>query len=92
VEDFMQLYNILLMLSNDSQAEVDAFILGEGAAVPQTQHPLRGPGVMETVYTRLRNELAHPRAGVNLHNTKAEMANRLGELVALTKRAIELHP
>jgi len=47
---------------------------------------------METVYTRLRNELAHKRAGVNIDNTKAEMANRLGGLIALTKRAIELHP
>ncbi len=45
---------------------------------------------METVYTRLRNELAHQRAGVNLDNTKAEMSNRLSRLIALTKRAIEL--
>ncbi len=45
---------------------------------------------METVYTRLRNELAHTRPGVSLHNTKTEMASRVGELVALTKRAIEL--
>lgn len=92
VEEFMHLYHILLMLLNDSQADVDAFIIGEDPAVPQTQHPLKGPGVTETVYTRLRNELAHKRAGVNLHNTKAEMANRLGGLIALTKRAIELHP
>lgn len=91
VEEFMHLYHILLMLFNDSQADVDAFILREDPAVPQTWHPLRGPGVMETVYTRLRNELAHRRAGVNLHNTKTEMANRLGGLIALTKRAIELH-
>jgi len=91
VEEFLHLYNILLMLSKDRQADVDAFILGEDPAVPQTQHPLKGPGAMETVYTRLRNELAHKRAGVNLQNTKAEMANRLGGLIALTKRAIELH-
>jgi hypothetical protein len=92
VEEFMHLYHILLMLFNDSQPDVDAFILRENPAVPQTQHPLKAPAVMETVYTRLRNELAHRRAGVNLDNTKAQMANRLGELVALTKRAIELHP
>lgn len=91
VEEFMHLYHILLMLSNDSQRDVDAFILAEDPAVPQTQHPRKEPGVMETVYTRLRNELAHKRIGVNLHNTKAEMANRLGELIAITKRAIELH-
>jgi len=92
MEEFMHLYHTLLMLFNDSQAAVDAFIRGEDPVVPQTQHPLKGPGVMETIYTRLRNELAHKRAGVNLHNTKTEMAERLGGLIALTKRAIELHP
>jgi hypothetical protein len=91
VEEFMHLYNALLMLYNDSQADVDAFIVGEDPAVPQRQHPRKPPGVMETVYTRLRNELAHQRAGVSLDNTKAEMVNRLGGLIAVTKRAIELH-
>ena len=44
---------------------------------------------METVYTRLRNEFAHGRPGVNLDQTKGEMADRIGGLVLLTKRAIE---
>jgi hypothetical protein len=91
-EEFMHLYNILLMLYNDNQAQVDVFIVSEDAGVPQTQHPLKAAGVMETVYRRLRNELAHPRVGVNLDNTKAEMANRLGALIGLVQRAIELHP
>ena len=93
VEEFMHLYHILLMLFNDCQAKVDAFILDADPAVPQTPRPPEAPraGVMETVYTRLRNELAHRRTGVNLDNTKIEMANRLGGLIALTKRAIELH-
>ena len=77
VEEFMHLYHILVMLFNDSQADVDAFIVGQDSAVPQTQHHFKAPGVKETVYTRLRNELAHNRLGVNLDNTKAEMANRL---------------
>jgi hypothetical protein len=91
VEEFMHLYNILLMLYNDKQADVDSFIVSEDPAVPQTRAPLK-QGVMETVYTRLRNELAHKRAGVNLGNTKSEMAQRLGGLIRLTKRAIEMHP
>lgn len=92
VEEFMHFYHILLMLYYDRQADVDAFIVSEDPAVQQTQHPLKAAGVMETVYTRLRNELAHKRAGVNLDNTKTEMANRLGGLIGLTKRAIGLHP
>jgi len=92
VEEFMHLYHVLLMLFNDRQMDVDSFIVAEEPAVPQTQHPQKSPGKMETVYTRLRNELAHQRAAVIIDQTKAEMANRLSGLIALTKRAIELHP
>ena len=88
----MHLYNLFLMLYNDSQADVDAFIVGQDPSVPQTQHPKKKAGVMETVYTRLRNEFAHIRPGVNIATTKADMANRLGGLRDLTKKAIELNP
>jgi hypothetical protein len=90
VEEFMHLYHLLLMLYNDSQRDVGAYVVCQDPTIPQTQDPRRS-GVMETVYTRLRNEFAHQRVGVNLENTKAEMADRLGGLIALTKRAIELH-
>lgn len=89
VEEFMHLYHILLMLFDDHQVNVDAFINQEEPAVPQTPHPLK-QDVMETMYTRLRNEFAHQRSGVNLETTKTEMASKLGELIAITKRAIEL--
>ena len=92
IEEFMHLYHILLMLYNDKQADVEAFIISVDASVPQTQHPLQAPGVMETVYTRLRNEFAHKRGGTTLEQTKAEMTDRLGDLRTLTKQAIELHP
>ena len=91
-EEFMHLHNILLMIFNDKQRDVEAFIMSEDPATPQTQHPLKPPGVMETVYTKLRNELGHKRAGVNVDKTKSQMAERLDGLIALTKRAIELHP
>jgi hypothetical protein len=106
VEEFMTFYHILLMLLGDSQPSVDTFIISqeptvpqtkrpshgrEVTDVPQTKHPSHGREVTETVYTRLRNELGHNRAGANLDNTKAEMENHLGPLRLLTKRAIELH-
>ncbi len=91
VEEFTILYGTLLMLLGDKQANVDAFIRREEPAVPQTPDP-RDPTNMETVYTRLRNELAHRRPGVDLHNTLAEMMAHVGGLRTLTKRAIELHP
>jgi hypothetical protein len=90
VEEFMLLYNLLLMLHNDSQGAVDAFIVREDPGVSRTPSPHNGRE--ETVYTRLRNELGHTRSGVNLDNTRSEMARRLDGLRALTKRAIESHP
>lgn len=92
IEEFMHLYHLLLMLYDDKQADVDAFILSADASVPQTQHPLKGLGLMETVYTRLRNEFAHRRDGVDLEQTKVEMAHRLDNLRMLTRQAIRLHP
>jgi hypothetical protein len=91
VEEFMLLYHILLMLFGDDQTQVDAFIFSEDARVPQTQHPLKRPGVTESIYTRLRNELAHRRAGANIDTTKSEMASRVTGLATLVRRAIELH-
>jgi hypothetical protein len=92
VEAYMHLYNLLLMLHNDSQGDVDSFIIGEDPAVPQTQHPKKKSGVKETIYTRLRDEFAHYRPGVSIVTTKEEMAGRLGRLRELTKKAIELQP
>jgi hypothetical protein len=94
VERFMHLYNILLMYFDDerpgAQERLDNFILEQKPAVPMTPNPrTKRP---ETVYTRLRNEFAHQRRGVNLDETKAEMRKRLGELIELTKRAIQSRP
>ena len=88
----MILYHILLMLYNDRQPDVDAFIVSADPRVPQTPDPRQGTSRKETIYTRLRNELGHKRPGVNLDNTRSEMTGRADGLKALTKRAIELQP
>jgi hypothetical protein len=89
VEEFMILYQVLLILAGDRQEDVDKFIVSEEPSIPQTPSPHR-QGAMETVYTRLRNELGHKRAAVNLDTTRAEMRARVDGLRALAKRAIEL--
>jgi len=92
VEKFMILYNILLMLFDDSQPKVDAFIRGQDPNVPLTPDPRPNhQSRLETVYTRLRNELGHKRSGVSLDRTKEEMTKRANDLANLTKHAIELH-
>ena len=85
----MHLYNLLLMLFGDEQPKVDAFILRENPSIPQTPDPRPRKNRNETIYTRLRNELGHHRTGVNLSTTKKQMAERVGELSALLKQAIE---
>lgn len=91
VEKYMHLYNILLTLSNDEQKQVDEFVRDQEPMVFQSPHP-KFVGTMETIYSRLRNEFAHKRSGVNINDTKVAMAQRWINLAALTKRAIELHP
>jgi hypothetical protein len=90
-EQFMHLYNLLLMFCHDDQVEVDDFIRAEEPRVPQSPCP-RKPGVQETVYTRLRNELVHAQAGIDREDARREMAGRLRGLIELARRAIELHP
>jgi hypothetical protein len=87
------------MLHNDDQWAVDEFIKRGEPGIQETPQPpikrrrrARQAVVMETIYTKLRNELGHKRDGVNLDNTKSGMAKRLDGLIALTKRAIERHP
>jgi hypothetical protein len=93
VEEFMHLYNLLFMFLGDSQRAVDDFILKQEPSTPTTPSlsPRGKQGEIETIYTRLRNELGHSRPGVNLLETKKEMAARVGELAVLTKKAIELY-
>ena len=59
----MHLYAILLSLFNDKQKNVDSFVASIEPSVEQTQMPGRAAGMLETIYTRLRNELAHKRQG-----------------------------
>ena len=92
VEEFMHLYHIVLMLFGDSQARVDEFIKQELPSVPQTRDPRPEKQTMETVFTRLRNELAHRRPDVNVEKTKSEMARWVDRLAALAARAIRSKP
>ena len=87
VEEFMHLYAILLGLLGDSQPKVDAFIRLIEPGVQQSASPIRA-AASETVYTRLRNELAHKRAGVSIESTKVEMAAELGGIRRIVCQAI----
>lgn len=92
VERFMHLYNVLMMFFDDKQWKVNAFITTYVPGVAQTANPMypsQSKQPTESLYTRLRNEFAHKRAGVNLEATKNEMAAHVSGLADSVKRAIE---
>jgi len=88
VARFMFLYSILLQLQpDDDQKYVDNFIRREMPNVPQSQRPDK-PNVNETIFTRLRNEIAHRRPGTTLEQTHREIRENVASFQALVRTAI----
>lgn len=87
VEEFVHLYRLLLELCGDSQGSVDQFILKAEPSILCTPSP-KHPNISETLYTRLRNELAHRRQGVDVEATKNSMVQYVGGLRKIVRQAI----
>jgi uncharacterized protein with HEPN domain len=86
VEEFMHLYNLLLMRHGEKQKAVDDFVRAQNPGVASSQSPQGN--YLETIYTRLRNEVAHSRPGVNLDVTKAEMTSELPSLRSMVRASL----
>ena len=87
ISRFSFLYNLLLQMSGDEQAKVNSSILKIAPDCEQSISPLnRKP---ETVYTRLRNELAHKRQGTRYSETKLEISSNIDEFSELVKEIIK---
>ncbi|TAG80831.1 MAG: hypothetical protein EAZ21_07440 [Betaproteobacteria bacterium] len=65
---FVSLYTLLASQCADKQQQVDDAIRGLDANVELSLSPIGG-GKLETVYTRLRNELAHVRPNASIFDT-----------------------
>jgi hypothetical protein len=87
VARFMFLYNILLQLKGDKQQQVDDFIRSELPSVPESPRPDR-PNKMETVYTRLRNQVGHVRSGTTSEQTRKEIEDNVTAFQELVRTAI----
>ena len=86
----MLLYWILLQLNNDKQQQVETQIKRFEPTVPRTPSPKNNEP--ETIYTRLRNELAHSRDGVAPQKTWCEIQTQVGGLAEIVKKVlVELH-
>jgi len=94
VDRYMSLYRILSLLCPNAQGKevqkcVDDFIEQQTKEKRHFKRPDK-TSVLETVYTRLRNEVGHARPGVDLAHTRREMDGRVYELAAVVKKAIEI--
>jgi hypothetical protein len=83
---FMFLYNLLLVLKDDKQPNVDAQIKAINDKVPVTIKPHNGKP--ETLFTRLRNEIAHVRSGFVPANTLKEVNDHVGEFQEIVRRTL----
>ncbi|GAB4340085.1 MAG: hypothetical protein OHK0047_31210 [Leptolyngbyaceae cyanobacterium] len=89
ISKFMALYNIVLTLCNDRQEDVDRFVLEVQPNIPvDLPYRPRKSGTPETLYTRLRNQIAHVRHGTTIESTGKEMERILSGLVEVTKKRI----
>jgi len=84
---FMFLYNIILTLSGDLQATVDSNILEVSPDTPITVSPFK-TDIEETLYTRLRNEIAHNRVGAEFGATSNEVRSSVQGLGKIVKELI----
>jgi len=88
VSRYMFFYSLILQVFNDKQKKVDAFICAQEPTVELFQSPIHKG--MDTVYTKLRNEIAHVRENVTLEETSKEIKLKVDSLQSLTRRAIEM--
>ncbi len=87
VTRFMFLYSLLLQLLGDNQGAVETYIQKEDRGVVVTPSPHKS-GTLETVYTRLRNEVGHVRQGVTPEQTRLEIVNNVDAFQQLVKTAL----
>lgn len=83
---FVALYALLLSEVGDSQSEVDRLILEFDRNTQQSPSPKNGK--LETLYTRLRNELAHVRATSTVFSTHDEIELHLPRFQWLVKSVL----
>jgi len=83
---FSFLYNLLLQIVGDKQSKVDESILDVDPHCEQTISPLNGKP--ETVYTRLRNELAHKRENSKYSETKMTIEKIVNDFSKVVKKII----
>lgn len=86
ISKFISLYSLLSSIANDDkQREIDKKLLEVDPTIAIYQPPGRQ---QETIYTRLRNELAHRREGSNIINNHHEITLHLPKFEWIVKELV----
>lgn len=85
---FLCLYGILMTLAGDDQKKIDTLIEKHEPGQVRTPRPDK-PDIMETPYTRLRNEVAHRLKTRTVGAIHSEMEQRLPGLTTIVRKAIK---
>lgn len=89
ISRFLSLYAMLSSIAQDRQQEIDRLIRTEEPTVASSLPPRKSQP--ETIFTRLRNELAHHREGVSVFVTHEEIRLHVGRFEWLVERIIRPH-
>jgi hypothetical protein len=88
----MFLYNLLLVIAGDDQKEVEKIITKYEHNVEKKEHTREWKGKIitttETVYTRLRNEIAHKRKECFPEKTKSEIDFYINNFQGIVRKAV----
>lgn len=87
-QKFMLLYNIMMQICGDRQIGVDDLIKKIDPEVPLSGCMLRGKPREETIFTKLRNEIAHSRRPGELKSICGSIANNVFYFQDIVKKAI----
>lgn len=84
---FMMLYNIMMQIGNDSQPKIDRLIRETDPSVHMTPDP-RGIPIYESVYTKIRNEIAHNRSRIPSQSLIDEVARVLPSFKSIVRKIL----
>jgi hypothetical protein len=91
IAKFMFLYNLLLVIAGDDQKKADELITKYEPEVTKTESPRKkrnGEAIIETIYTRLRNEIAHRHETSCPESTSDEVKSLVGQFGFIINQAV----
>ena len=86
VSKFISLYNMISNKCGDRQDAIDVELLKIDSTLGQVKSPYTQK--YETIFTKLRNELAHKRDGANIINTHREIEENINRFECIALKII----